>query len=251
MRLGHAQPIGYEKPKTWLPQYSYAPASVVFDDVGSGQTGTFSGAWSFQHYAKAGAYVVLVFIDDRPETLTNVAYAGVPMNSLGSIGCNNAPASNGSLRFYGLGGVPAGSQTVSGTVSTALWMVANTVSYLNVAAAALILSSFGLSAAPSSGSVVCKSGQMIVGGLAFGNFLGSATNISAPIGGSNRYLNTVSNNTSGLSISDATATTTFTATLSTATDPWAGGGVLLTPPPILAPQVTNIDVSMTNSSTMR
>jgi hypothetical protein len=216
----------------FVPQYllrSPLPSTnVQYDATGSGQDGA-STSISFTHNATAGAYVVLPLITDRAVTLSSMEYAGSAMSLLDSILCDNTSNSGeyGTLYVYGIAGVPSGSQSVTGTVSTAAWWAANTVSYLNVTSVGTITTSDGLSASPSI-TATCTSGQMLVGALGFGYEFGSATSISSPTGGTSRYLQGQSgNNSSGLSIMDSTSSTTFAASLSTATDPWAGITVVL------------------------
>jgi hypothetical protein len=199
----------------------YAPPPS-FDATGVGETsvGGASSSFSFSHTATAGAYVLLAFVNASNEAPSNILYGGSAMSSLGSVANNNV-AADGSLYLYGLAGVTGGAKTVSGSFAAATNYAANTVSYLHVASVGAVVTQSGSSASPSTGSTTCPAGQMIVAAI------GSAQEPLTPTGGTLRF-----NGSSGftaftsLAISDASATTTFSATMTSG--PWSTVTVILT-----------------------
>jgi hypothetical protein len=195
-------------------------APIIFDAVGAGGTGS-AGTMSWSHIAAAGADVEAFFTTDRTSTITAMTCAGTAMTLVGSQALNNS-SSLGILYWYRLSSVTAGTKTIAVTTSGGIWLVGNSVSYLNVHSVGTPASVFGSGTAVSQAQT-CLPGQMIV--HAFVGGAGGPMSFSAPTGGTLRANNPGSDAVC-LLVQDSTASATFGGTLSTGTQ-WAGiGGVL-------------------------
>jgi lysophospholipase L1-like esterase len=213
------------------------PQGVAFDAVGPGLVSaiiTGGTATTLTHTpAKANAYVILGIIGDAGgQSISSVTYGGNAMTSLGSVAVNNNPSFCGILFLYGIANQPATTKTISFTPAQSDYMVAGTVSYQNVSTVS-VATAYGASTSPATGSTTCNTGQAVVGMLCWGYGGDQFENMSFSglSGGTNRYSAEQTSYTSGLAISDATSTTNFTGTLSSATyDYWAAAALTLTPP---------------------
>ena len=195
-----------------------------FDAVGVGYNGEAVATFSFNHTAAAGAYLI-VDIDNWGDNyyypanqVSTVTYNGVAMTKLIEIGHGNAVGA-GRLARFGLANCPGGTRQVTVTFPQATnYVTAGSVSYTGVASVGTSVTTYG-TAAPMAQNVIPANAQRIV--QAFG--LNTATTIMAPSGGTNRgtggHLKSGTYD-SGLSISDATTTTNFTAT-ATSSGYWA------------------------------
>lgn len=196
-------------------------AAPAFDAVGTGWTNT-GAAPSWSHTATAGAYVI-IYIEVYADTnaVSSVTYGVLTPTLLGSIYDDNDIA-NGTLYMYGLAGVPGGTETVAVTTTGSHFTSCCSVSYTNVSSVGTPATVYGISGSPSpSQSVTCSAGQMI--SQAFG---ATTTYIDSPSGGTNRYDNEALESYTGLHINDATASTTFSATVAGG-GPWAGIAAVL------------------------
>lgn len=136
-----------------------------------------------------------------------------PMNNVGT---------NGTLFHYG-GFVPGGTDTVTVTYGAAVKSIGNSVTYLNVGSYTALTPAFGATATASLTATASRPLVMIVNSLAMTAVIGAMSSLS---GGTNRY-NSFGNATA-LTISDALATTTFSAAAGAA-HTWAGVAVQLNP----------------------
>ena len=207
--------------------YGIAPA---YDATGVGYNGASVASFTYNHTGTAGAYLIVDIVNWGDNyyypagDVSAVTYNGSPMTLISTIGLANAPGA-GRLMRYGMANIPGGTRAVSVTFPSAtLRVTSGSVSYTNVASVGTTYQAYG-----SSGSiahnVVCGPAQRIV--QAFGSRQGqTALSVS---GGTNRGVGanfTTPWYYAQLSISDATATTNFTAS-ATSTDNWASLATVL------------------------
>ena len=203
------------------PRVIYAPPA--FDAIGTGSSGT-SATQSWTHTATAGAYV-LVAIQTRDATpsVSSITYDGNVMTLLGAVDSGGDTVRP--LYLYGRANVAGGAKTVAVTMAGTQDSVScQSVSYtgVNSVSAATTTSGTGTS---QSQAVTVGAGQRAVQVFGFVNST-TGTGTVSPSGGTNRYAGSAVNTTK-LSISDATASTTFTATSNNTTD-WGGIYITLT-----------------------
>lgn len=195
----------------------------VFDAIGAGYQAAASGTDTFSHTGAAGADVFLLFAVKGTPTIGAVTYGGVAMNQIALV-----PMPDGSVAAaYRLAGITSGAKTVSITLSgTISRLSANTISYKNVSAVA-VTSVTGASTTASQ-AVTYPAGALLLEGLygvATGGGGGGWSSIS---GGTARYndSNSAVGNASVLAIREASATTTFSASLLNVTN-WAALSLVL------------------------
>jgi hypothetical protein len=125
------------------------------------------------------------------------------------------------MYFYSLSGAPGGAQTI--TANGLSFLFGNSVSYKNVSSAVTQgVNDGGTTSTALSQSVTCSSSQAIVQSFADANFQG----IGSYSGGTAQWQ---SNPGTGgaMILNTATATTTFTATLTGGADNWQGLAAVL------------------------
>jgi hypothetical protein len=189
----------------------YAPPPVVvasapFDAIGSGDT-IGNGSWT--HTAAAGAQVLAFITGSGTITMT---YGVTSMTLLGT-----APDLNGASGYlFGLAGVPGGAKTVSCSGSE---ITGNSISYTGISSVGTPQTYQSASVTTLSQSVTCTAGQFIVQSF---EAIASTHPITSSTGGISRWNDGII----GLTIRDATANTTFTATM-TGADHGAGIAVVL------------------------
>jgi PE-PPE domain len=194
---------------TATPAVTVAGAASValgFNAVGAGSSGASVASISWSHTATSGAEVfAFIAVVAGTGTVSSVKYGSTAMTQLTS-----KTDSNGNIEYlYGLASAPGGAQTVTVTpAASGIFCSGNSVSYTGVASVGTPQTVTGASGSETQ-SVTCTTGQMIVQG-----FQSAGANITTTSGGTNRSL-VVEQGRSGpvgnnLSISDATASTTFT-----------------------------------------
>jgi hypothetical protein len=200
VRLGRSYPVQ----RIWTPpKKAAAAAGPAFDALGAGflnlSGSATSGSWS--HTAAAGSEV-LVFV---------AAGVGAPTVQYGSSSMTQAAtvtdAQSDIFCVFKLSGAPGGAQTVTVTASGGGGYVTagNSISATGVTTVGTPATSSG----SSSQSVSWTSGQLIVQSFEQVYVASvTGTGISAYSGGTGRY----KDSSGGLSISTATASTTFTET---------------------------------------
>jgi hypothetical protein len=193
----------------------------TFDAVGDATNLAQGASISWNHTATAGAQVLLFCdIQGNVRTITSVTYGSLAMTPQGSVNLNNN-VGNGTFYLYSLSGAPGGSQTVTVTFNGAANAAGNTVSYTGVNNVGTLSTTYGSSTVPSQ-ALTCSTNQMIV--QAFGDV---TTPLSAVSGGTPRGAIVTGNTTSvSVGIQDSTASTTFSAAISTA-HAYGGIGVVL------------------------
>ena len=196
--------------------------AVEFDAAGAASS-SIGGTFSFKHTAAAGAYVFLAFARDRNGGNVTAKYDDDDMTLLAD---GTASAATTGLMLFGIADVDGGEQTVAVTSQiSGAWFVANTVSYTGISEIGVPVLTSGTSTAPSTGEIPCDPGDMVIAFLANCATITTAA-ISAPAGGTNRYLKNAGGGTVGLVISDSDETETFGATLS-ASAFWDGIAVVV------------------------
>lgn len=175
---------------------------------------------------------------DRATTLSNVACGGGAMTAVGTPSTLTAGLSgNAFIQRYKCVGVPSGAQAISAKSSAAVWMVIGSVSYTGVGSegSSQTANGTGHSASQtptlSAGSWVLQSfaGYFGTGGIA----------LFTVGGGANRFNGRAVSGSTGeadLAMSDATSSTTFTASDASGNMPrWGGLAHELIPAAIVAP----------------
>lgn len=196
-------------------------STPAFDAVGVGNSTTSGTTLSWTHTATAGAYA-LVFVDTSYGTF-DVKYDGVTMHPLGVAYLDNNGGLGG-VFAYGLANVPGGAKTVTVTTPSSANITANSVSYTGVSSAAQTTSAYGFGTTMTQATTV-QANQMVA--QAFGTWNSPLSTFS---GGSQRTYRVNSSNGFALSISDASANTTFTAGVSGGgSDHWSGLSIALNP----------------------
>lgn len=190
-----------------------AAAVPVFDAVGGGST-AFAQTVTWSHTAAAGATVFL--FGGYAGTPTTPTYAGTAMTVLTSV----ADTQGDIQALWKIVGVPGGPQTVSVGTSAGHNFLGNTVSVtgVNTVGTPATLET-GPTAGPASQSVSCSTNQLILQGF--------QDSISGGLSASGGTLQWTDPAASVQSISTATISTTFTATLGGASDYWTGISVVL------------------------
>jgi hypothetical protein len=216
-RLGRSYPVQ----RIWTPHVKASTsAHPAYDATGAGSdTASNTSSISWSHTATAGAYA-LVFTVAASETVTGVTYGGTSMTELGSV----TDPSGLPFYVYGLANVAAGAKTVAVTGSSSSGQLAgNSVSYTNVSSVGTPASTTG-SGTSLSQSVTCSANQVIV--QSFEAFFDDT--VSSYSGGNGRSLMLYGGaaGQGSLTISDATSSTTFTAS-QVDPDPWAALSVVL------------------------
>jgi hypothetical protein len=213
--------------KTVTPSVSATPhisSGPLFDAVGAGASSTSVGI-SWSHTATAGAHVfVAVSTGTSSAAISSVTYGGTAMTVLGSI-ANNNNSTQGITYLYHLAAVTGGAQTV--TVSNSHPMTGNSVSYTGVTSVGTPQTVFG-STSPFTQSVTCSTGQIILQSFGQTGYALGNSDITAYSGGTGRYrFPGTGASQPSLTISDATASTTFTATATSGNTNYAGIAVVL------------------------
>lgn len=149
---------------------------------------------------------------------------GVRMKPLGIVYNGNVGAAGG-LGLFAMPNVAAGARKIVANFATTCWATMQAETYSGISCAAAVQSVFGLGKDLSQ-EVTCQPNQIIVQAFAtanaqMGQFSGGTNRLS----GSNPVVNGQSY-PQGLSLSDATATTTFKASNNVA-DNWGGIAVIL------------------------
>lgn len=191
-----------------------------FDGAADGSHG-HTTLISWDHTASAGAYVIVAICTGA--ATFDVTCGGTTMSPLGLVR-NKADRSVTAL--YGMPNAPGGAQTIVVTIPRTDYVSGSSVSFKNVGAVAAVQSVDGATAALTQ-EVNCLSNQAIV--QAFGQ-QGYAV-LQSFTGGNHLSYGYNTNGTyhsMGLSLSYATASTTFAATGNVADD-WGGIAVILQP----------------------
>lgn len=193
-----------------------------FDSVGTGAHGngkTLTGT----HTAAEGAYVLVALnttwgtFDVKYGTQTMIPLGLTYLNETGGVAA---------LAVYGLENAPGGEQTITVTTNAAAYFSFGSISFNNVSCAGLVTNAGGSGTALSQ-TVDCGTNQLVVQAFANQGYgqLGSFT------GGTKRFYGYLPNGqyySVGVSLSYATAPTTFTATASVS-DVWGALSVVLNP----------------------
>ena len=202
-----------------MPQKIQRSRAVTFDAVGTGfPTGAgylASTTLSWSHAAAANSYLVADVYTDRTG-ITSVKWGSTPMTLLASAAVSVPYTGTGTYARYGLAGV-SGASSVNVTFSaSAVWVCANSISYLNVANQTTVLGTSGnySSTGTISQTVACPPLATVISGIAAGSY-GGGSPLTSLTGGNWRY------NLSSysaiyvyalLGVADSSATTTFSAT---------------------------------------
>lgn len=230
------------------------PAVVVFDAIGSPFTVAANTASSGSHSATAGA-CVLVYVENTAPNgsgTTAVTYGGVTMTSMGfnSIGGFSA---RGSFEVFALNKVAGGAKTIVVTPAGGFGPgTAIAVSYRNVRSATTAqtdTTAGDFSATLTQGPITAVTRQMISQAFATSSGIGTVHALTSLTGGTNRYNGIDGTGTVwAMCVSDAAATTTFTAVNGTGTDNVGYGrlAVLLLPDETLPFTVSGTQLGATN-----
>ena len=205
-----------------MPQKIQRSRAVTFDAVGTGfPTGAgylASTTLSWSHAAAANSYLVADVYTDRTG-ITSVKWGSTPMTLLASAAVSVPSTGTGTYARYGLAGV-SGASSVNVTFSaSAVWVCANSISYLNVANQTTVLGTLGSisSTGTISQTVACPPLATVISGIAAGDYYGGSS-LTSLTGGNWRYnLSEINAGQPGyvyalLGVADSSATTTFSAT---------------------------------------
>ena len=205
-----------------MPQKIQRSRAVTFDAVGTGfPTGAgylASTTLSWSHAAAANSYLVADVYTDRTG-ITSVKWGSTPMTLLASAAVSVPSTGTGTYARYGLAGV-SGASSVNVTFSaSAVWVCANSISYLNVANQTTVLGTLGSisSTGTISQTVACPPLATVISGIAAGSYYGGSS-LTSLTGGNWRYnLSEINAGQPGyvyalLGVADSSATTTFSAT---------------------------------------
>ena len=205
-----------------MPQKIQRSRAVTFDAVGTGfPTGAgylASTTLSWSHAAAANSYLVADVYTDRTG-ITSVKWGSTPMTLLASAAVSVPYTGTGTYARYGLAGV-SGASSVNVTFSaSAVWVCANSISYLNVANQTTVLGTLGSisSTGTISQTVACPPLATVISGIAAGDYYGGSS-LTSLTGGNWRYnLSEINAGQPGyvyalLGVADSSATTTFSAT---------------------------------------
>lgn len=202
-------------------------AGPLFSSIGTGQAASGT-ALSWTHTANTGDTVFAGISVSGNGTITSVTYdptgANLPMTSLGFVPYANN-SGFGRLQLFRLDNAPAGPKTISVVRTNTSGATGNTIGYSGVNSVGTLQTVFNTGTAWSQ-TVTTSAGQVALQ-MFGGNNVG--TSLSNPTGGTNRYLNSgidAFGRVGALSISEANATTTFTATAQASTQ-WGGAAVVL------------------------
>ncbi len=206
-----------------MPQKIQRSRAVTFDAVGTGfPTGAgylASTTLSWSHAAAANAYLVVDVYTDRTG-ITSVKWGSTPMTLLASAALSVPSVGTATYARYGLAGV-SGASSVNVTFSaSAVWVCANSISYLNVANQTTVLGTSGYysSTGTISQTVACPPLATVISGIAAGSANGGSS-LTSLTGGNWRYnLSEINAGQPGfvyalLGVADSSATTTFSATV--------------------------------------
>jgi hypothetical protein len=212
------------------PVLSQEIPNIAFDALGAGvgnsPTNIDAATVSFTHTAAAGALVIVDINFDSTSVVLSCVYGQTEMTQIGSIYHDNI-FTDGSLVRYAIANVSGGTQTISITLSQPAWIIANSVSYLNVYSIGTAQVNYGVG--PSlSHTISCTAGQRIVHSFGQGMGAGTGTAGLVPSGGTTRYSRYSSGWASALVISEASATTTFSVAAASGA-PLAGLATVLSP----------------------
>ena len=205
-----------------MPQKIQRSRAVTFDAVGTGfPTGAgylASTTLSWSHAAAANSYLVADVYTDRTG-ITSVKWGSTPMTLLASAAVVVPSTGTGTYARYGLAGV-SGANSVNVTFSaSAVWVCANSISYLNVANQTTVLGTSGYysSTGTISQTVACPPLATVISGITAGSYYGGSS-LTSLTGGNWRYnLSEINAGQPGyvyalLGVADSSATTTFSAT---------------------------------------
>jgi hypothetical protein len=196
---------------------------VAFDSVGAGSDLESGTTISWTHdVVTAGAEAIAAVGIKGSATVSSVQFGGTTMTSAGPAENLDNTSGDGLLQFFTLADVPSGSQTVTVTISATDEIIGQSVAYTGVASVSATQNADGDGTSLSQ-TVDCTSGQMIVQAFA-GNHIDAFTSVSGGTNRSNKSINALGEGIQ-LSVSDATASTTFTASSGSAD--WAGVAVVL------------------------
>lgn len=221
-------------------------------DTSAGTTGlNTSGSGASETLAltaASGADVYLSIVLSFTLPPSSVQYGSTSLTLLGSQSSNNT-GTGGTYLYRGIGLGTGSSQNFTFTIPTGNWFVAAAESWLGVGSVGTAVTAFGTGTAPSSGSVTCTTGQVIVCAVGAGFSAAPASNMSTPTGGTNRQLlNASTGSASGLALSDSTSTATFGATLGSGGNKWATVAVVLSPTSGLTPASASVVITRSTPS---
>lgn len=201
---------------------------VEFDAMSNYSVG-LSNSFSYSFTATAGSCVLLDIVTNGSTgatAISSVTYGGFPMILADKVDLNNSASSAGTMWRYVRENVPGGSQTVAGTFSDTRWHWVGASAWKNVASAGTTTTTYGSGASLSQGPISLGSGSRIVQSFGQGSNGVVLTAVSGGATRFNQYTNFV-----GLSVMDATTSTTFTGTASGKTsDVWGGIATVLNAP---------------------
>lgn len=215
--------------RTMMLSKSPAAAAVVAFDanigtpltgLGSSPSGTFTAA------SGADVFVAISTAASSSHSISSITYDGNAMTLVGSL-AHNSTSANGKTFLYRAAAAGTGtSKTVAVTFSTSVYYCINATSYTGVASIGTATTHFGNSTSPSTGSVSCVSGEMILAVIGSGGTTGTA--LTSPSGGTGRCNVASSPAYAALVVRDSTSTATFSATLG-ATVIWSTVELVLSP----------------------
>lgn len=205
-------------------------------------SGTAAASGTFNQASEAGDFVVVAMVVDRAAT-TTVKWGGsggTAMTLLGTVNNNNAAAqADGSLSYYGIANVAAGTATaIAWTSSATAWVALQSASYSGVGSYSIVKSAFGVGTSTLSQTMpALPSGCLSLQSFGFGCGTGSspghvAAGFTSPTGSTNLYnafTNFGANVFSALTLSeDAAGGATFGVTVPS-TAPWGSLSIILAP----------------------
>jgi len=201
------------------PKAASGGGVVAYDAKGSGSTILSSAgtAFTWSHTVNtAGATIYADIVSDRTDTLSPVTCDGTAMTLVGTVTLGGGNSGDGFISRYKITGASAAAHTISVTTSAAAWMAYGSASFTGVGSEGTVQSVTGTGTSASQ-SATCSTGQMIL--QAFVGITGSSLGTLSPTGGTALFQ--ASNNYVGLSISDASVSTTFGCSMPAATY-WGG-----------------------------
>ncbi|QGJ87899.1 hypothetical protein SEA_KILLIGREW_4 [Mycobacterium phage Killigrew] len=191
----------------------------TYGSIGAG-VAWFSTA-NFNFTAPSGYDLIAFVATDRTTTVT-LNIGGTAMTELASVANNNVSTYGAVHAYRRVGGGTGSAQTVAVSTTNGSWAHVNVVAVSGVSSVSTV-SAYGNSTSLSH-SVTVSSGQLAIQAFGTGNAGSETSVLSSPTGGTNRYLLNVLG--ADLSISTATSTATFGASLGSA-NPWSSLALVL------------------------
>jgi trimeric autotransporter adhesin len=193
---------------------AYGFGFAVYSSTGAGYTSNSTSSASWFHPANVSDYVIATVFSANIAP-SGATYGGVAMTNLGPSFTSEVSGGFGFVTMFGIGGVSGSATVVVNFGGTALDVVANSLSYINVAAVTApvgVSTQFGFSSsqgplvAPTSGTIVQAFGgyDTTSAGFEFDFWTGGSARIDAATGPTNSAM---------LLVQDSTASTTFTTIL--------------------------------------